>query len=52
MYVIRSKFGANPVPMQQTLRVLDANKSAVTVNAKNVNPTYAQSYKPADYYTD
>jgi KDO2-lipid IV(A) lauroyltransferase len=33
MYVIRSKFGANPIPMEQTLRVLDANKSVVTVNA-------------------
>lgn len=33
MYAIRSKFGANPIPMEQTLRVLDANKSVVTVNA-------------------
>lgn len=33
MYVIRSKFGANPIPMEQTLRVLEANKSVVTVNA-------------------
>ncbi|MBM3437530.1 MAG: hypothetical protein FJX91_00185 [Bacteroidetes bacterium] len=33
MFNIRSKFGANPIPMEQTLRVLDANKSVVTVNA-------------------
>ena len=33
MYAIRSKFGANPIPMEQTLRVLDANKLVVTVNA-------------------
>jgi len=33
MYAIRSKFGANPIPMEQTLRVLDANKAVVTVNA-------------------
>ncbi len=33
MFSIRSKFGANPIPMEQTLRVLDANKSVVTVNA-------------------
>jgi KDO2-lipid IV(A) lauroyltransferase len=33
MFAIRSKFGANPIPMEQTLRVLDANKAVVTVNA-------------------
>lgn len=33
MFNIRSKFGANPIPMEQTLRVLDANKAVVTVNA-------------------
>jgi len=33
MFDIRSKFGANPIPMEQTLRVLDANKNVVTVNA-------------------
>ncbi|PHX92468.1 MAG: hypothetical protein CK532_03245 [Flavobacteriales bacterium] len=33
MYLIRSKFGANPIPMEQTLRVMDANKEVPTVNA-------------------
>ena len=33
MFLVRSKFGASPIPMEQTLRVLDANKSIVTVNA-------------------
>lgn len=33
MFKIRSKFGANPIPMEQTLRVLDANKHVITINA-------------------
>ncbi len=28
-----AEFGASPIPMEQTLRVLDANKEVVTVNA-------------------
>ena len=33
MFLVRSKFGASPIPMELTLRVLDANKEVVTVNA-------------------
>lgn len=52
MFTIRSKFGANPVPMEQTLRVFSSNKDLVTCNAfiGDQNPSSGSSAAWVDFF--
>jgi len=52
MFKIRSKFGANPIPMEQTLRVFAANREITTCNAfiGDQNPSSGTSAAWVDFF--
>ncbi len=52
MFKIRSKFGASPVPMEQSLRVFSSNKDLVTCNAfiGDQNPSSGNSAAWVDFF--
>lgn len=52
MFLMRSKFGANPIPMEQTLRVLATNKDIVTCNAfiGDQNPSSGKTACWVDFF--
>lgn len=52
MFKIRSKFGANPIPMEQTLRVFAANKEITTCNAfiGDQNPSSGSTAAWVDFF--
>ncbi len=52
MFLMRSKFGANPIPMEQTLRILAANKDIVTCNAfiGDQNPSSGKTACWVDFF--
>lgn len=52
MFKIRSKFGASPIPMEQSLRVFASNKDYVTCNAfiGDQNPSAGNSAAWVDFF--